>query len=393
MLTQTAALFLDAYRELNARRMFWVVLALSLLVVAAFAAVGINAQGVTVLGFEFRSLFNTHFVPPAMFYKILFASLGVGWWLNVVGVILALVSTAGIYPEFIAGGSIDLYLSKPISRLRLFLTRYATGLLFVTLQVALFAAACFVLIGCRAGLWDPRLFLAIPIVVLAFSYLFCVCALLGVLTRSTVAALLLTVLFWLTIFGVETAERLLFMNATAGRIETHAYQTQFASLDRQEAALKDRVTAPLADAAAAPLAPELEALAKRRRDLEVKKRLSDPRRANIALAHRILAAVKTALPKKAETDLVLQRWLNIDTTDLDEQRLEDRERRRAARNAGGWFAGFKDRTETSFNDPDVIRELRAATDARPASRVLGTSLAFEAVVLALAAWLFCRRDY
>jgi ABC-type transport system involved in multi-copper enzyme maturation permease subunit len=389
MLTQTAALFLDAYRELNAKKMFWVVLALSLLVVASFATVGINAKGVTVFGFEFPSLFNTHFIPAPMFYKILFASLGVGWWLNWVGVILALVSTAGIIPDFIAGGSVDLYLSKPISRLRLFLTKYVTGLLFVTLQVALFAAACFVLIGLRAGLWDLRLFLAIPVVVIAFSYLFCICALLGVLTRSTVAALLLTVLFWLMIFGVESSEQVLFMGVTAGKIENEAYRNQFASLDRQEAALKERVAS--GDAAAA--APEIDALTKRRRELEEKKRASDPRRQNIATAHRLLYATKTALPKRGETNVLLQRWLSIDTTDLDEARMENRERRRAERTGGGWLSGFRDRTEVSFNDPDVVRELKATIDARPVPWVLGTSLAFEAVILSLAAWIFCRRDY
>jgi ABC-type transport system involved in multi-copper enzyme maturation permease subunit len=389
MLTQTSALFLDAYRELNAKRMFWIVLALSLLVVASFAIVGINANGITILHFEFPSLFNTHFIPPATFYKILFAGLGVGYWLNWAGLVLALVSTAAIYPDFVAGGSVDLYLSKPLSRLRLLLTKYATGLLFATLQVLVFSTACFLLIGLRAGVWDPRLFIAVPVVVLIFSYLFCVCTLVGLVTRSTVAALLVTILFWLLIFGVETSEQILFMGVTAGQMESQAYQDQFASFDRQEAALKERVVS--GDTAAA---PEILAVDGRRRELEEKKRLSDPRRQNIATAHRLLYAAKTVLPKKGETNALLQRWLRIDTTDMDEQRLQNRERRRAARaTAGGWFSNFRNRTEISFDDPDVLREVKATLDARPVSWVLGTSLAFEAVILALASWIFCRRDY
>jgi len=390
MLTQTAALFLDAYRELNARKMFWVVLALSGLVVLAFAAAGINAQGITFLHWQIRApIINTNLISRELFYKYLFSNFGVGFWLTWVGLALALVSTASIVPDFVAGGSVDLYLCRPISRLRLFLTKYVTGLLFVTLQVALFTVACFVLIGLRAGLWDLRLFLAIPVVVCAFSYLFCVCALIGVLTRSTIAALLLTVLFWMTTFGVETSEQVLFMGVTAGKMETEAYKNQFASLDRQESSLKERTSS--GDASAA---TEMESVTKRRRDLEEKKRLSDPRRDNIAFAHRLLYAAKTAFPKKGETNVLLQRWLNIDTTDLDEQRLENRDKRRAARNpGGGWLSGFKDRTEVSFNDSDVIREVKAVVDARPVSWVLGTSLAFEAVILSLAAWVFCRRDY
>src|SRR5439155_11354908 len=39
-----------------------------------------------------------------------------------------------------------------------------------------------------------------------FSYLFSVCVLLGVVTRSALAALLLTILFWLFCFGVGSTE-------------------------------------------------------------------------------------------------------------------------------------------------------------------------------------------
>ena len=42
VLTQTGAIFYDAYRELNARKMFWISLGISLLVVACFALIGIN---------------------------------------------------------------------------------------------------------------------------------------------------------------------------------------------------------------------------------------------------------------------------------------------------------------------------------------------------------------
>ena len=398
MLTQTAALFLDAYRELNAKRMFWIVLALSLFVVAVFALVGINANGLTILWFEIPSLYNTRLIPPAFFYKLTFANLGVGWWLNWFGIVLALVSTAAIYPDFVAGGSVDLYLSKPISRLRLFLTKYLTALLFVALQVLLFAAASFLVIGLRAGEWDARVFLAVPLVLLVFSYLFSVCALLGVLTRSTIASLLLTILFWLLTAGLHGGEVVLLLVRTAGDIETRAYQSNFASLDRQADQLTARVAS--GDAAAA---PELDVARQRRRDLEAKKAASDPRRHNVATAHTITHALMTLLPKTAETNALLSRWLGIAVNPVEEERLDERDRFIAARSAGnstgntpfggGWFSAFRDRTEVRMNDSEVRRDVTATLNARPVSWVLGTSLAFEAVCLSLAAWIFCRRDY
>src|SRR5439155_22018452 len=115
-------------------------------------------------------------------YKILFSEFGIKWWLSFIATILALISTASIFPDFITGGSIDLYLSKPIGRLRLFLTKYATGLLFVALQVLVFSLASFVVIGVRGKSWEPGIFLAVPLVVSFFSYIYCVCVLIGIVT-------------------------------------------------------------------------------------------------------------------------------------------------------------------------------------------------------------------
>jgi len=152
-------------------------------------------------------MFNTANMSPAVFYKQLFVSVGIGFWLSWLATILALISTAGIFPDLIGSGAIDLLVSKPIGRLRLFATEYLAGLLFVTLQVTLFGAASFLVIGLRGGAWEPGLLVAVPVVVCFFSYLFAVCVLLGVLTRSTVAALLLTFLFWFFVYGIGNAER------------------------------------------------------------------------------------------------------------------------------------------------------------------------------------------
>ena len=388
MLTQTGALFLDAYREINSKKMFWVTLFLSALVVAAFAGVGINDRGIKIFAWDFPGIYNTKFITPATFYKLMFSALGVGWWLNVFAIGLALASTAGIIPEFVAGGSIDLYLSKPVSRLRLWLTKYATGVVFVGLQVLVFTIGCFFLIGIRGGSWDLRVFLAVPIVVLVFSYLFCVCALLGLVTRSTIAALLLTLMIWFLIFGVHVSELTLLIYRTAGKMENDAYSNQFAYIDKQLESLTKQSN----DSTKA----QLEGVKKQRQELEEKKRKSDPTRQNVITAHSILHTVKTALPKTAETSDLLTRWLHIDTEALDDQELNRMERRkenRARRN--GWLSSFQDRTEIRNppEDPEVVAEVGEIVESRKVRWVLGTSVTFEAVILALGAWIFCRRDY
>ena len=146
-MTKTFALLLDSYRELNARRLFWIVLIINVLAVLLCACVGIQHGYLTIL--VWKTPFYFFDLSPAIFYKVLFTYLGVSIWLTWAATILALVSTTGIFPEFIAGGSIDLYLSKPIARLWLFVTKYIGGLLFATMQVGTFAVFGFLLLGIR----------------------------------------------------------------------------------------------------------------------------------------------------------------------------------------------------------------------------------------------------
>ena len=238
ILIQTAAVFVDAYRELNHRKMFWVVLIISGLVVIAFAGVGINEKGLTVFGWSLPLPFNTNIMSRADFYKLMFDNLGVGFWLSWLATALALISTAGIFPDMLTGGAIDLYLSKPISRLRLFLTKYLSALLFVALQVGLFTFASFLVLGFRGGVWLWGLFLTIPIMLLFFSYLYSVCALLGIMTRSTLAALLLTLLVWFGIWVIHATEASLLMFKLRNEQEVVLYDRQIVALERKVARLE-----------------------------------------------------------------------------------------------------------------------------------------------------------
>ncbi len=200
-MNQTLAILLDAYRELNARKMFWISIILSGLFIGAFALFGATEDKVTFLTFEWP-------MPLAKtFYKAYLLQLAlVTIWLTWAAVILALISTASIFPDFIASGSIDLYLSRPIGRLRLFFTKYLAAMLFVILQATIFSVCAYFVVGVRAGEWKPSLFLAIPLITVFYSYLYSVCVLLGMWTRSSIAALLLTILFWFFVFGLHFAE-------------------------------------------------------------------------------------------------------------------------------------------------------------------------------------------
>ncbi|CAG0949561.1 hypothetical protein PHYC_00119 [Phycisphaerales bacterium] len=388
---QTWAMLVDAYRELNAKKLFWITLILSGMVVTAFAMVGLTDKGIKVLVWDIPvPMFNKSMIEPATFYKLIFSNLGIGFWLSWGATILALISTAGIFPDFVSSGSIELTLSKPISRLRLFLTKYATGLLFVTLQVGVFSLASFMIIGIRGGAWIPKVFLAVPIVVLFFSYLFCICTLVGLVTRSTIAALLVTVLLWLFFFGLNATDAVFVQLRENSTLREKSIATRVENLEKRATGriLEKRQAAVDVDPSATPAADAPVT----REDLEAEnrllpaqwKKLADEREsvATWTKWSRIFYSIKTPLPKTAETIDVLQRVL------ISESEMSK-------------FRAPGDDDEVAIGEQDEVRvsgrEIRQSTERAMKSRslnwVIGTSVGFELVILSIAGWVFCRRDF
>lgn len=148
------AILVDSYRELIAKKLFWFVLAISLLVVIAFGSIGFNERGVSIgyglHTFDVEALHeDSPLVKPFMDY--LFASVIVIFWLGWGAIILALVSTAEVFPNFLAGGAIDLVLSKPVRRSTVFFTKYFGSLLFVFMQVSVFCVGTLLVLRFRVG--------------------------------------------------------------------------------------------------------------------------------------------------------------------------------------------------------------------------------------------------
>lgn len=393
MMIQTWALFVDAYRELNSKRLFWITMTLSALVVAVFGMFGINERGLTFLWWEFPlPLFNSTMFPPSLFYRFAFATIGVPIWLTWIATALALISTASIIPDFVASGSIELTLSKPIGRLRLFMTKFLTGLLFVGLQVAVFTLACFLVIGIRGGEWEWRMWLAVPIVLLFFSYLFSVCTLAGLLTRSTIAALLTTLLCWVLCFALNVTDSVFVQQLASSRLTVE--DTQKLVTRREEQTRKT-----IKDATEKGI--ELVKPREGEDQLEAVNPVLKMSRTQLAEAKESLAtwekwtkigfAVKTCFPKTSETiGLLNRRLVSVDelvklglmepdaagTEPADEEpQAEPRRRRRGP------------------GDPRMAKIVENEMRSRSMTWIIGTSIVFEAAVLGLACLIFVKRDF
>jgi hypothetical protein len=372
MIRQTLALFLDAYRDLNSRKLFWIVLVISTLVAASFAAIGIYPGGVEFFAWKIQwEYLNTRYFSQADFYNFIFDYFGIGVWLSFAATILALISTGGMFPDFVAAGAVDLYLSKPIGRLRLFLTKYLFGLLFVAVQIICFCATCFLVIGLRGGVWEPQLFIAVPLVILFFSYLFCVCVFLGVWTRSSIAAILLTLLFWLGVHSVDWTERTLLGVKVA-------VQTQAAKSDREIAATDASLANAERIAATRPTTRDTESvrLLSSRLQQQQDNRTTVP--TYLPVIYQFSYEAMVLLPKTNATIDLMDRTLVASASQHVTEMLK---------------ATSNDNSSNIGGDPDFAKAIQTEMDKRTFGWTVGTSLVFEFVNLALAAWLFCRRDY
>jgi ABC-type transport system involved in multi-copper enzyme maturation permease subunit len=122
-----------------------------------------------------------------------------GW----VGLIVALVVTAGFVPSMLQKGTLDFLLVKPIHRPTLLLWKYIGGLLFVFVNGAFLVGGTWLAFGVNTGNWSPWYLLSVVILVAFFAILYSLTLLVGVWSRSALAAILVTLGFWFVMFLVQ----------------------------------------------------------------------------------------------------------------------------------------------------------------------------------------------
>ncbi|MBL4808461.1 MAG: ABC transporter permease [Phycisphaerales bacterium] len=382
ILTQTKAIFLDAYRELNAKKLFWLTMGLTVLFAALLAVVGIDEEGVRFLWFNLSFIpIDSSIIEPKEFYISVFSYLGISLWLTWIATILAIISTAGIIPELVTGGTIESMLSRPISRTRLFLTKYATGLLFVALQVAVFSVLSMLIIWINSGYLELRILMAIPIVVSFFSFLFCVCAFIGLITRSTMTAMLLTLLFWSFLFILNMADGALmqFQESTAIKVEQRTQRVELARENTTKLILRDRENEGLTTDSYIPSEEEIQTKNPLLKGLENKLAKDQVNFNSLNFWTKIVFATKTFLPKTGETIELLNRELIAPDEYVPDPNSQSN-------------------PTDLYSDIKVDqKELRNRLDTRYRERsifwILGTSFIFEFLILGLSTIIFSRRDF
>lgn len=200
------ALIVDSFRESLDRKIFWVMLIIELFVAAAMFCMGFEPGKIDIL-FGLWTIETDYFTALSGLRHDKIAAIAVSGVMDVflgwIGVTLSIVATAGFFPSLLERGAVDVLLSKPISRARLFLGKYMGSMVFVLLHATFFVVLTFLIIGFRWGSWLPGYLLSIPLLVLLFSYVYCISAWAGVRFRSATVAINLAVGAWVVFAGIQ----------------------------------------------------------------------------------------------------------------------------------------------------------------------------------------------
>lgn len=202
------ALLLDAYYQVLDNRVFRLLLVLAAILILPTLLIGAREEGLVILfgvktipwqtfldafgapGVQVPDDFNKTFI--AGFQDMVVQNLA-----GTAGILFSIAATAFFIPRMLEKGSADVVFSRPIGRTTLLLTRYLSGVVFVALLSSALVLGMHFSLLLVSGYSDPAFLWNIPSLVYVFALVHSVSTLVAVLTRSSVAAILVSLVFFL----------------------------------------------------------------------------------------------------------------------------------------------------------------------------------------------------
>ncbi len=193
---QTLALIRDTFRESFARKIFWGFLGCSTLLILFFTlALNIDVvegarAAVTLFGKEVN---GGRLVDVDLIVRRILGAIAA--FLFTAGLFLSIFAAAGLIPTVFEPGRIELLLSKPVSRVRLLLGRYAGTLAVIACNMFYLVLGVWTVLGVKTGIWNASFLLAAALAVFAFAVLLAVVLLVSVVSNSAVLATMVAYFF------------------------------------------------------------------------------------------------------------------------------------------------------------------------------------------------------
>ncbi len=108
------------------------------------------------------------------------------------GLFMSLFATSSLIPAFLEKGSIDLLISKPLSRFTILAGRYLGAVAIVAFNVFYLVGFSWLILSFKTGVWNFGFLLAGVMIVLTYAILYALMAFLSVTIRSGPFSLMIT---------------------------------------------------------------------------------------------------------------------------------------------------------------------------------------------------------
>lgn len=169
-----------------------------------------RAEGKLYLGFGMIEVQRSRQASDAVRnLQVLLASTMAG----IIGMVLAIIWTAGFLPTFLEPSAAAVLLVKPTPRWVLLIGKYLGVVLFFGVQVLIFVLLTWLALGWRTGVWEPEYLMTAPLMTLQFAIFYSFSVMLAVVTRNTVACAFGTLLFFVACIVMNTARHTLVLHA------------------------------------------------------------------------------------------------------------------------------------------------------------------------------------
>ena len=218
-------LIVDTFRQAVANRIFWFMLIISAVTIVFCLGISVEsglsaplagdtelygpkgnpftggrAEGSISIMFNMISVpWNRHDDDAVRFIQVILAGYAVG----LIGFLLALIWTAGFVPDFLQPSAASVLFAKPIPRWTLIVGKYLGVVAFVAVQISIFVFGTWFALGIRTNVWESGYLLTIPLFVIYFSVIYSFTVLIATCTRSSVACIFGSILFWLLCMGMN----------------------------------------------------------------------------------------------------------------------------------------------------------------------------------------------
>jgi len=128
---------------------------------------------------------------------------GFSVFLYIICTFMAIFATAHLVPRMMDKGTVDLYLSRPVGRVKLLLSRYVAGLILAASNVIYLIGTVWLIVVWKTGVMNARFLFGGLIIFLVIAVLLAFAFLVGVITSSTAVSIMTT--FGIFFFGLAMA--------------------------------------------------------------------------------------------------------------------------------------------------------------------------------------------